>query len=124
MKNILGLDLGSSSIGWAVIRENSEGQELVAMGSRVVSLTAAELSSFTQGNGVSINSQRTQKRTQRKGYDRYQLRRTLLRNKLDTLGMLPDDSLSHLLYLICQRYKLESESQHDVGTEPSVVSCI
>ena len=28
------------------------------------------------------------------------------------------------LYLICQRYKLESESQHDVGTEPSVVSCI
>ena len=49
MKNILGLDLGSSSIGWAVIRENSEEQELVAMGSRVVSLTAAELSSFTQG---------------------------------------------------------------------------
>ena len=96
MKNILGLDLGSSSIGWSVIRENSEEQELVAMGSRVVSLTAAELSSFTQGNGVSINSQRTQKRTQRKGYDRYQLRRTLLRNKLDTLGMLPDDSLSHL----------------------------
>lgn len=96
MKNILGLDLGSSSIGWSVIRENSEEQELVAMGSRVVSLTAAELSSFTQGNGVSINSQRTQKRTQRKGYDRYQLRRTLLRNKLDTLGMLPDDSLSYL----------------------------
>lgn len=49
MKNILGLDLGSSSIGWSVIRENSEEQELVAMGSRVVSLTAAELSSFTQG---------------------------------------------------------------------------
>ena len=96
MKNILGLDLGLSSIGWSVIRENSEEQELVAMGSRVVSLTAAELSSFTQGNGVSINSQRTQKRTQRKGYDRYQLRRTLLRNKLDTLGMLPDDSLSYL----------------------------
>ena len=58
MKNILGLDLGSSSIGWSVIRENSEEQELVAMGSRVVSLTAAELSSFTQGNGVSMNSQR------------------------------------------------------------------
>lgn len=37
MKNILGLDLGSSSIGWAVIRENSEERELVAMGSRVVS---------------------------------------------------------------------------------------
>lgn len=55
MKNILGLDLGLSSIGWSVIRENSEEQELVAMGSRVVSLTAAELSSFTQGNGVSIN---------------------------------------------------------------------
>lgn len=33
MKNILGLDLGSSSIGWSVIRENSEEQELVAMGS-------------------------------------------------------------------------------------------
>ena len=51
MKNILGLDLGSSSIGWAVVREDEDNRELVAMGSRIVQLSAEELSSFTQGNG-------------------------------------------------------------------------
>ena len=67
MRNILGLDLGSSSIGWAVIHEDDAHDELVAMGSRIVQLSPDELSSFTQGNGVSVNAQRTQARGQRRG---------------------------------------------------------
>ena len=93
MKNILGLDLGVSSIGWAVIHEDEKSQELVAMGSRIVQLSVEELSSFTQGNGESVNAQRTRSRGQRRGYDRYQLRRTALIEKLRSLDMLPDDSL-------------------------------
>lgn len=96
MKNILGLDLGSSSIGWAVVREDEDNRELVAMGSRIVQLSAEELSSFTQGNGESVNAQRTQTRGQRRGYDRYQLRRSALIEKLRALGMLPDASLRGL----------------------------
>lgn len=96
MKNILGLDLGSSSIGWAVIHEDDTHGELVTMGSRIVQLSPDELSSFTQGNGVSVNAQRTQARGQRRGYDRYQLRRALLVEKLRELDMLPDVSLTGL----------------------------
>ena len=31
----LGLDLGISSVGWAILNENSKGRELVAWGSRI-----------------------------------------------------------------------------------------
>lgn len=96
MKKILGLDLGVSSIGWAVIREEDDTQELVAMGSRIVQLSVEESTSFTQGNGESVNAQRTRTRGQRRGYDRYQLRRAVLMEKLKSLGMLPDASLTGL----------------------------
>lgn len=96
MKNILGLDLGVLSIGWAVIHEEENAQELVAMGSRIVQLSVEELSSFTQGNGESVNAQRTRSRGQRRGYDRYQLRRAVLMEKLRALDMLPDASLAGL----------------------------
>ncbi len=96
MKNILGLDLGSSSVGWAVIREEEERLELVAMGERIVPLSDDELNAFTQGVGESVNSKRTKTRTQRKGYDRFQLRRKALIEKLKSLGMLPDGALMGL----------------------------
>ena len=39
MKNILGLDLGTTSIGWALVREaenDSEKSEIVKLGVRLV----------------------------------------------------------------------------------------
>lgn len=52
MKRVLGLDLGSTSIGWAIIEENSaevvgvpfegESDKIVAMGSRIIPLTTDE----------------------------------------------------------------------------------
>lgn len=97
MKRVLGLDLGSSSIGWAVIEEHSEEiisdvassqkDKIVAIGSRIIPLSVDESTQFSKGQAQTKNADRTAKRTQRKGYDRYQLRRALLLEKLASLGM-------------------------------------
>lgn len=89
----LGLDLGSGSIGWAVIRENDTDREILSMGSRIVPIESTILSDFNKGNDISINADRTTYRSTRRNYDRYQLRRHNLTKKLNTLGMLPDETL-------------------------------
>ena len=90
MKKVLGLDLGVGSIGWALVNvdETHAPVNLLGMGSRIVPLTTDDAKEFTQGNAASKNQKRTQKRTARKGYDRYQLRRQQLTDKLRSLGML------------------------------------
>ena len=103
MKRILGLDLGSSSIGWAVVEEHSkevisEGcisdkDKIVAIGSRIIPLSTDESTQFSKGQALTKNADRTKNRTQRKGYDRYQLRRALLLEKLAQLGMYNGETL-------------------------------
>lgn len=95
MKKILGLDLGSSSIGWAYVKADDNWQplEIAGMGVRVVPLGVDEKGEFETGNTITKNRNRTQKRTMRKGYDRYQNRRGDLQAELENLGMMPDDSL-------------------------------
>lgn len=77
-KKILGLDLGTNSIGWALIEESENNRKIIAMGSRIIPLSTDDKEEFTKGNAISKNQKRTEKRTQRKGYDRYQLRRKAL----------------------------------------------
>ncbi len=101
MRKILGLDLGSSSIGWAVINENETNSEhsIVAMGSRIVPFdtkTDKSRIEFSQGQDITKNAKRTAARTARKGLDRYELRRTALTNFLRTHGMLPTEELIKL----------------------------
>lgn len=96
-RRILGLDLGSASIGWAVVEENSveivsedsrsSEDRILALGSRIVPLTTDENIKFSKGKASTINAERTKKRTIRKGYDRYQLRRRLLLEYLGKHGM-------------------------------------
>lgn len=95
MKKILGLDLGVTSCGWALIQANDDYQpeKILGIGSRIIPLSPDDKDEFSKGRAISKNAARTAKRTQRKGYDRYQLRRLNLRRKLSELGMLPDDSL-------------------------------
>ena len=100
MKRVLGLDLGSTSIGWAIIEENSvevletphegESDRIVAIGSRIIPLTTDESTQFSKGQALTKNADRTAKRTQRKGYDRYQLRRALLLEELKRSGIYDD----------------------------------
>lgn len=97
MKRVLGLDLGSTSIGWAIIEEHSDEviseatsskkDMIIGIGSRIIPLSPDESTQFAKGQAITKNADRTSKRTQRKGYDRYQLRRALLIEELQRLGM-------------------------------------
>jgi CRISPR-associated endonuclease Csn1 len=112
MKRILGLDLGSASIGWAMVSEN-EGSittktEIIGMGSRIIPYEGTEGKDFSKGTGESRNSLRTKARTIRKGYDRYQLRRRFLTDILIKNGMMPDDNLRKLPKM--QLWELRSRS--------------
>jgi len=98
MKKILGLDLGVASIGWALINvnDNNEPKEILGMGSRIVPLTTNDANEFSTGNAITKNQSRTTNRTQRKGYDRYQLRRKNLTDFLRIYNMLPSEELIKL----------------------------
>ncbi|HXD94470.1 MAG TPA: hypothetical protein VNX01_14785, partial [Bacteroidia bacterium] len=69
-RKILGLDLGVSSIGWALITETNDKKEILSMGSRIIPMSVDDKDEFSSGNKISKNQKRTLKRTQRKGYDR------------------------------------------------------
>jgi CRISPR-associated endonuclease Csn1 len=98
MKKILGLDLGTNSIGWALIEEGESilGNKIHGMGCRIVPLSPDDKNEFTTGNAISKNQKRTTARTQRKGYDRYQLRRKYLIEALRTHDMLPNETLKNI----------------------------
>ena len=100
MKKILGLDLGSASIGWAMIKEYEENNktksEILGLGSRIIPYDGTEGKDFAKGTGESRNSLRTQARTTRKDYDRYQLRRKYLVDILVKNNMFPDETLKSL----------------------------
>lgn len=98
MKKILGLDLGTNSIGWAVVNADENGKpiSIEGLGSRIIPLTPDDTNEFTKGNAISKNKSRTEKRTARKGYDRYQMRREFLTKELRKYNMLPDERLIKL----------------------------
>lgn len=82
MKKILGLDVGTNSIGWAFVHEkekNNESSAIVRLGVRVVPLTTDESKNFTEGKSITTNASRTLKRHARRNKDRYKLRRKKLR---------------------------------------------
>ena len=95
MKKVLGLDLGVGSIGWCLIEkdDNNTPKRILRMGSRIVPISSDEETGYTKGNAVSKNADRTAKRTARKCYDRYQLRRQALVSLLKRLGMEPNKKL-------------------------------
>lgn len=88
MKQILGLDLGVGSIGWAVIRWiDEQSVKIIGMGSRVVPLDSDESTGFTKGNGESKCHERTMKRSMRRNLDRFQQRRKMLGQLMEALGL-------------------------------------
>ena len=88
-KKILGLDLGTNSIGWALIEadQNSKPIRIIAMGSRIIPLNSDDRDQFQKGLAISKNHDRTIRRTQRKGYDRKQLRKSDLKKILKDLNI-------------------------------------
>lgn len=81
MKKILGLDLGTTSIGWAFVNEaenETESSNIVKSGVRIVPLTTDEIGDFSKGNTISTNANRTLARGARRSLQRFKLRRKAL----------------------------------------------
>lgn len=102
-KHILGLDLGTNSIGWGVIAINNEGKKTVpedsrilALGSRIIPMDAAALGDYDKGNAQSAAHERTQKRQARRLIERFKLRRDRLNRVLRQMGFLPPHYMEKL----------------------------
>jgi CRISPR-associated endonuclease Csn1 len=96
MKNILGLDLGTNSIGWAVVNEAENVEEkssIVKLGVRVNPLTVDEQQDFEKGKSITTNADRTLKRSMRRNLQRYKLRRENLIEILKEQGFINDDTI-------------------------------
>ena len=91
MKRILGLDLGSNSIGWGLIEQDFQQKEgkIIASGSRIIPMDQGILGDFEKGNTVSQTAERTFYRSTRKLRQRHLLRRERLHRVLHILGFLP-----------------------------------
>ena len=91
MKNILGLDLGSNSIGWALVQQDFENKQgrIMAAGSRIIPMDQSVLGDFEKGNTVSQTAERTTYRSTRRLRERHLLRRERLHRVLHILGFLP-----------------------------------
>lgn len=96
MKHILGLDLGTNSIGWALVKSEQDCDDveringIEAAGSRIIPMDAAVLGDFAKGNTKSQTADRTAARGIRRMGERYKLRRERLNRVLDVMGFLPE----------------------------------
>ncbi|MBS1592511.1 MAG: type II CRISPR RNA-guided endonuclease Cas9, partial [Bacteroidetes bacterium] len=96
MKKILGLDLGTTSIGWAFVREaesENEKSSIERIGVRVNPLTTDEQTDFEKGKTVSSNADRTLKRGARRNLERYKQRRKNLINVLLKANIITNETI-------------------------------
>lgn len=92
MKKILGLDLGTNSIGWAVTKFDIEKKEgkIIDLGSRIIPMSQDILGKFDAGQSIPQTAERTGYRGVRRLYQRDNLRRDRLHRVLNVLGFLPE----------------------------------
>ncbi len=116
MKKILGLDIGTTSIGWAIVEATEEkkinektgetaksdinnkriGIHKDAVGVRIIPQNSDNIKSFTEGKKLNVGKTKTptenrrQKRGSRRMNNRYKMRREKLIHVLKYLEMLPD----------------------------------
>lgn len=95
MRKVLGLDLGTTSIGWAFVNEaenENEESSIVKIGVRVNPLSTDEQTDFEKGKSISINADRTLKRGARRNLQRYKQRRDNLINELKSIGLIDNET--------------------------------
>lgn len=92
MKTILGLDLGTNSIGWAKVLVDEKGnlQPDIRLGSRIIPMSQDVLGNFDKGATVSQTAERTGYRGIRRLRERCLQRRERLLRVLHMLGFLPE----------------------------------
>ena len=118
MKQILGLDLGTTSIGWALVREaenKDEQSSIVRIGVRVNPLTSDEQKNFEQGKSITTNADRTLKRSMRRNLQRYKLRRDHLKDCLQKNGIITDKAVlsENGNYTTFQTYYLRAKAVNE-----------
>ena len=85
MKKIIGLDLGTNSVGWALVKQaekEDEKNSIIKLGVRSIPLTIDEQNNYETGKSITTNADRAQKKGARKNLSRYKERRTVLINTL------------------------------------------
>ena len=90
MKRILGLDLGTNSIGWALVSNSEDKKEIIGLGSRIIPMSQDILGKFEKGNTISQTAERTKLRSVRRLRERYLLRRERLHRVLGLMNFLPE----------------------------------
>ncbi|MEI7993174.1 MAG: type II CRISPR RNA-guided endonuclease Cas9, partial [Actinomycetota bacterium] len=120
MKRVLGLDLGTDSIGWALLdvpENGDEGGRIVALGTRVFS-AGAEVRGVT---ATTKAAERRLKRSMRRQTERRRRRKALLRAEFASVDLLPEDerSLEALFALdpalLADRAMMEKITLHEFG---------
>jgi CRISPR-associated endonuclease Csn1 len=93
MKNIVGLDLGTNSIGFSTIQISDKDEctksKIIFSGSRIIPMDEATLSNFNKGNSQSQTAERTSFRSIRRLRERHLLRRERLHKVLHIINYLP-----------------------------------
>lgn len=117
----LGLDLGTNSIGWALVDHDAQGQPtgLVACGVRIFQ-EAVDLKTRTPKNQARREARQARRLTARR-----RMRRQTLTGQLISCGMLPEDDQERVLlltrdgegnpYLLRKRGLDEALSLHEFG---------
>lgn len=96
MKRILGLDLGTTSIGWALVNESEDSTEpssIIKLGVRISTLTSNERTNFETGKAYETTKNRTLKRGARRNLQRYKLRREQLKQLLIEHQILSENDI-------------------------------
>ena len=89
MKKTLGLDLGTNSIGWALVGGNDPKKKIAGIGVRTIPMGQDVLGKFDNGQSISQTAERTSYRGIRRLRERSLLRRERLHRVLGLMGFLP-----------------------------------
>lgn len=143
MKKILGLDLGTTSIGWSFINEaenENETSSIINTGVRItqfdnfskvdktgkVTESKNPISDFNSGNGLSPNAGRTLKRGARRSLQRFKQRRDALLETFTKIKFIPDNFVyaetgSATTF---SSYKLRAKSATEAVTKEEMVQVL
>jgi len=107
MAKVLGLDIGSNSIGWCLVED--EVQEIVDTGVRIFQEGVAKQDEREE---ASRNAKRREARMMRRQIDRRRRRKRVVRNILIRYGLLPknEGELVALMYRLSNPYALRSRA--------------
>ena len=96
MKKVLGLDLGTTSIGWALVEQSESDEEkssIIRAGVRVNPLSTDEIGNFEKGKAITTNAVRTLGRSARRNLQRYKQRRDNLIAIFKENGWIESDTI-------------------------------